>query len=365
MEKLTNKEAVCLVLTIIASNIVLVSSQIITRTCSSASLINSLYISLIILFLMWIISILYKNFHGLDILDISEFLGGKFLKTIVGILFMFYSLTAISVSLRKIADCLQIIYYPLTNIVYIVLLFLLATGITCKFRVSSISRANYIILPIILSSVVLVFIGNTKNFNFENIFPILGYGTKETFLDGLGNMFVFSGMIYLYFISPMLKNPDKFKKISLLSITISAIFLLFAVSCIIFMFNTTISSSELFPLYTSVRYIEFGSFFQRLDATFLLIWTISFLSSLCIVVKLCSYILTKISNISNDQPTIYPILLCIFSISILIKTNSFLEYTQNIIFKILFFAIVLGLALLILVSANIKKKIYSKGSKNV
>jgi hypothetical protein len=56
MEKISNKEAIALVVTIIVNNFVLVTAQIIVETCSSASLLNALYVSLIAIFLTWIIS---------------------------------------------------------------------------------------------------------------------------------------------------------------------------------------------------------------------------------------------------------------------------------------------------------------------
>ena len=360
MEKISNKEAIALIVTIIVNNFVLVTAQIIVETCSSASLLNALYVSLVAILLTWIICILFKRFNGQDILDISNFLGGKLLKSIVGIVFLGYLLLRISILLRRLTNCLQIINYPVTNIVYLILIFIIAGGIVSNFKNRCIPKAIYILLPIILASIVLSFIGNQSNFDYNAIYPILGHGIDSTFFSGLSNLAAFSGIVYLYFLPPDLKEPHKFKKIAIISIVLSAIFLLITIGNILFMFDNILSSSELFPSYLVVRYIEFGPFFQRLDSIFLLIWNISFISVFSIVVNLCINIFKKTTNLTDEKPIIYPVLLTIFGITLLINKNSILRFLEADVSRILFFSVVIGLSLLILLLANIKYKISSK-----
>ena len=90
MEKINNKEAISLTVSTSLGITVFISSQIIASTCLSSSLINTGYISFVALALTIIICLLYKKFIGISLLDIAEFLGGKFFKFIVGICFLFY-----------------------------------------------------------------------------------------------------------------------------------------------------------------------------------------------------------------------------------------------------------------------------------
>ena len=61
MEKIGNKEAIGLIITIIINNIVLICSQIVVETTSSASIINTIYISILVILFTWLICILYKK----------------------------------------------------------------------------------------------------------------------------------------------------------------------------------------------------------------------------------------------------------------------------------------------------------------
>lgn len=354
MEKINNKEAISLAISCSLGITVLVSSQIIASQCLSSSLINTGFISLIAMGLTFVVCMLYKKFIGVSFLDITEFLGGKFLKFFVGVAFLLYFLFTASIVLCKAVNCLQIVYYPMTHPNYAVLLFAITAGIACNLKNNGYLRATFIIVPIVVVAIFFIFVGNLKNFNYENIFPIMGNGWKATFVEGSSNLFTFGGIAYILFLPQNLKRPDKFMSVSLISTAISSILLTFITATIILMFNKNVTSGQLFPLYIAIRYIEFGTFFQRLDSAFLLIMNIAICSFLGIYSNLCLGIIKEITNISDIKPVSLCFVLLLYASTIIIDTNFELEFMQNEFFKILFFCII-SLGLLILILANLKK----------
>lgn len=354
MEKINNKEAISLIVSSSLAITVLISSQIIASSCLSSSLINTGFISFIALALTTIICFLYKKFVGINFLDITEFLGGKILKFVVGIIFFLYFLFTSAIVLCKAVNCLQIVYYPMTNISYTVLLFIISTCIACNLKNNGFLRATFLIIPVELISILFIFAGNLKNFNYENIFPILGNGINSTFFSGTTNLFTFGGIAYLLFLPQHLKRPDKFMYVSILSTIISSISLTLVVGTIILMFNKNVTSGQLFPIYIAVRYIEFGTFFQRLDAVFLLIMNIAICSFLGIYGNLCLNILKDILNLSDTKPISFPFVMLLYAITIFIDNKFDLEYIQNDVFKFLFFSVI-GLGILVLILSNFKK----------
>lgn len=361
MEKINNKEAIALVISPTLGITVLVSSQIIASNCMSSSLINTGFISLIAVFLTFIVCVLYKKFIGISFLDIVEFVGGKFLKFIVGVIFFIYFLFAASVFLSKAVNTLQIVYYPMTNISYTVLLFVITTAFACNLKNNGFLRAAFLLVPLVFVAVFLIFVGNLKNFNYENIFPVLGHGAYNTFVSGLTNIYTFSGIAYLFFLPQTLKRPDKFMKISIISTILSSINLTLTVATTILMFNKNVTSGQLFPLYIAVRYIEFGTFFQRLDAVFLLVMIIAVCSLLGIYGNLCMQILKEITGISDSKPLTYSFILLIYASTLCIDSYFKLDIIQDNVFKIFYFSVV-ALGLIILISSNIKKYILNKRS---
>ena len=353
--KLENIEAIAFFVMITINGIIYSTSEIIFQDTSTSSLINVIFITLVALAIVYIFCRLLKNFSGKNLLDISNYLGGSVLKFIIGIAFIVYFTVRAAIFLKKISSCLEIVYYPMTNILFIVLLFIIATCIICNFSNNSITKTAVLILPVLFAIIVLIFIGNAKNFKIENIYHLIGNGIKHTFFTGLSNLFAFSGFAYLFFLPSKLKNPKSFNKIAFISILLSGIFLLFAIANIVLLFGDTLNNVAVFPLYICVRYIEFGTFFQRLDAVFLFLCTIGALSFLALNTFLVVEILKDIFSVSDKRPLVYPYLLILFSVALTIKQNSVLEFMENTISKILFFTIVMASSLIVLISANIKK----------
>lgn len=359
-QKLENIEAIsCLVMMSVA-NIVLISGQTLINSCDSSSLLNVLYVSIIAIFFTFIFCVLLKQFLGQDILQISEFLAGKPLKTIIGFSFVGCFLLRVGIFLKKMSDAMQTIYYPLTHVVFIITLFCIACGVIGTLGNNSIFKSMVIIVPVLYSTVIFIFAGNAQNFRFENIYPILGNGLSPTFLAGFTNIYSFTGLGYLFFLPPKLKKPDKITKIGLTFGIFMGIYLLICVASILLIFGNTLKNSELPPLYISVRYIEFGTFFQRLDAAFIFLCVLGFILALNINIYFVQAILKDITNISDTKSLIAPCLLTSLGIALWIKKGSTLELLEDMVSKGLFIFFAIVVPFIILISAYIKKKVTRK-----
>ena len=89
-QKLGKWEAIILIVAIVINHIILGLPRSIVAEHASASILNVIYISAIVIILIFLICKLLESFPGLDIIDIAEFLGGKVLKIGISILFLLY-----------------------------------------------------------------------------------------------------------------------------------------------------------------------------------------------------------------------------------------------------------------------------------
>lgn len=355
--KIGNKEAIALLVTIVFNHIIMNLTKAIIDTTESASLINVLYIGLAAIIFTCIICYFLNKFPTLDLIDISEYLGGKVLKWIVGLLFVAYFIFFAGNLLNTFSSCLEIIYFQLVKTKYVVALFVIGAVVACTMRHNAIFRSNLVIFPFLIISTLFLFIGNFRYFEVEKMYPILGNGAFATFVSGLSNMFVFQGLAYIYFMPPKLKEANQLKKIATTSIVISCIILLLSVAIILFMFDGFVETDELLPLYSAVKYVEFGSFLQKLDSAFVLIWIIAFISYLGIALKFSSNILMKLTNVENENIFAYLLAIALFIVGVWQKNYATYKFVGAVIYKYAFFILVIGISLLILLSATIKQKI--------
>lgn len=352
-----NKEAIALLLTIAFNHIILTITKTIVETTSSASLLNILYVGIITIIFTSIICYFFNKFPTFDLIDISNYLGGKVLKWLVGLLYVGYFIFFAGNLLHIFSTFLQIVYFPMTKLFYIVLLFIISTFIACTMRHNAIYRSTFIFLPLLVISTLFLFFANFRYYEVERMYPLFGNGYFETFILGLSNMFAFQGLAHIYFMPSMLKEPNKIKHIALASIIFSCIFLLIGVSIILFMFNAFIETDELLPLYSASKYIEFGQFFQKLGSTFVLIWVIGFVGYLSINLKFSTNILKKISNIKNETIFTFLLSVALLFASLWQKNYAVSTFWADIVYKYSYFILVIGFTFLILLFATIKQKI--------
>ena len=109
-QKISTISAIMLTLSIVVSYITSSLPRTFINETKSATLLNIIYNTIIVLFIILLVCKLFKKFPGLDILDISKFLGGNILKNIVGGLFIAYFIISSSLMLRNFCEALGIVY---------------------------------------------------------------------------------------------------------------------------------------------------------------------------------------------------------------------------------------------------------------
>ena len=361
--KIGTAEAIMIILTIIVAHTILSLPKNILTSMKSASILNLIYVSIIVIILGYFIYKLLKNFPGLDIIDISELIGGKIFKNIIGTIFIVYFIVSAGMLLRNFSESMKVIYYPMTDIFFILSTFIIAICFANRLKSNATSKTNLVVLPIVLFAIFFLFATNIKQFTPQRIFPILGEGFMNTFVLGISNISAFGGIVYIYFLPPLLKEPEKMKKISLISIGITAIYLLISVATLLFIFSFFITTDEITPLYNATRYIELGNFFQRMESVFLIIWILAFACYLSTITKFSVMIFKKITNIENEKILIDIFGLFILGTSLLPKNYAISQSFENNIYPNIVIAIVFLLSFSILILANLKNR--KKGMMHV
>lgn len=356
LQKIGKLEAIALIVMITINQIFLNLSNTIIVNVGSSAWINVIVISMVAILFCLLISKLFKPFPAQDIVDVSEYLGNKILKTIIGLLYILFFVFISGVILRYLTNSLKLIYFEKSPLVFLLLLFLIPVVFAVRLGIKPISRVNLMLTPIVLFSMLIILFSTASDFVPQRIFPILGFGANETFLIGLNNIFTFSSFAYLYFLIPLLKNPEDFKKVALSSTVVSAIYLFLSVICLIMMFPFIAFTDEMLSIYLLTRLIEFGKFFQRIDAIFVLIWILSAFSFLAITIEFINRILKKLVKLKTHKEMAYSISAIIFSLALSFQNIATMKYMQNVVLRYFVIILVFIISLIILILANLKLK---------
>ena len=354
-EKIGFAESLSVILIIVLSHLILSLPMSIIESQGSSSLLNVIYITILALIFIYFLNLLYKKFKGMDILDISEFLFGKTFKYIIGFIFIAYFLFVSYLLLRSTSENLKVIYFPSTPIPFILFFLILSVTFLSRFRLNNIIRCNLIVVPLIILALLIVISLSTESFVLERVFPVFGYGLNNIFLEGSANIFGFANIIFLFFIMSMLKDYKQFKKLSVISVLISRLFIFLTVASVLLAFPLDIASGSNIPVYLQTREITLGKFIQRSDALFVLIWILAILSYLSVVTGFILRIFKKITNIQNSSAMCYCFVAVLLGISLLYSNVLQIKYISSGFYKYSFIILVFGVCFTILIFANIKK----------
>lgn len=278
------------------------------------------------------------------------------LKAITSIIFTVYLIFASSILMANFSEFLRVVYFHSSPSWIITFIFVITAIIANKLGFRSLIKVNTLIVPIVLITELVVFLGGLGKIEFQRALPILGHGFGQTFISGFSNIFAFGGLLYLYLIRPNLKNNVNYKKVGIISISLSGLFLLLSVASLLFLFPFLINGVNTLSVYMSTRVIEFGTFFERTDALFIFVWLFAFISYLCVIIAYISKINQKNCNVKNPSIFIYLTGLLILAVSLIPSNTSVIRFAETVLYKNAALFIVFGYSFIILIIGYLKKK---------
>ncbi len=148
VHKIGSIEAIALICIVITNQILINIPETIIQSVGSSAWLNVIFISIVALGFTLLVCKLFEKFSGKDILDICEFVGGKYLKFIIGLAYIALFVMISSTILQFFSSNIKMMYYPNTPQYIIVSLFSFAVVIANRAGFRAISNINLLILPI-------------------------------------------------------------------------------------------------------------------------------------------------------------------------------------------------------------------------
>ena len=354
--KIKNWEAICLIVLLMINKLILNVPYYIVALVGNGAIVNIVYIGIIDFIVLLIIIALIDKFESMDLLDISQYLGGPILKNTIGTFNMMFFYLVSSITLVDFCNVLHNIYFSDFSIIYIVLFFIIGITIANFIGIESIAHHATFIVPLVVVSIFITFFSTLDNLSVENITPIFGKDYYTTFIRGLTNAFSMYIIVYIFYAKPLLKNQEDFKKISIISYFISFLLLALTVISMLSLFETNSNNVPINSLFLLSRQIELGNFLKRVDSVFILLWILATFSYLSLIVFALNRIIKKLFNVSNEKMISFSTCSILFGLSLIPLNVSQIQYLENTIYRYIVLVSIFVIGIGILVLANIKKK---------
>ncbi len=359
--KMKKYEAICLILIVMVNKLILNVPYYLIDLVGTGGVVNLIYIGVVGLIFVLYLNHLFQRFTNSDIIDISEFLGGKVLKVIMGIIFIIFFFLVAYITLIDFANMIKTIYFKSSPLIYVLLFFIFGIVIANFIGFKAIVRTICLVVPFTLVSIIVALFGVHDEFTLESFSPFFGYNMQTTFLDGLLNIFALYIITYYYFLMPLLKDSFNFKKITLISYIISWLLLFLTVISILTIFPITNDTEPLNALYLLSRKIELGNFLKSLDALFILLWLISIFCYLSVSAFMINRVFKKLTHISDERMITLFTTSIFLGLSLLPFNVAINRFMENTVYRYLIIGLTFVVCFVILILANLKFK-FKKGN---
>jgi len=361
LSKLRTFEAIAICTIVVSNKLILNPSKNILYSTGSSSILNIIYVCIIATIFGFFMNKVFHKFPNRDILDIAEFSFGKIFRNILATLFIIYFIFVSAISIRSFVENIQIFYQKQVDLRILLIIFIFAAAFANRKGIGVIGKVTSFITPLAIFAIFLTFISVSGLFDWNRIFPLLGYGINETFFTGASNLYAFSSLAVLLFLPPMLEKKSDYKKVMMITIIITSILLIFSITCMLLALSFSFTSSALSPMYLVIRSIEWGNFFESPEAIFTFIFILSMIAFISVPFMLAIYICSKIGNLSNGTALSMSLGQIILGTALIPQSIPPLNYLEAHVYKYTSLILIFGISMFVLGFGYFKKK--KKGVK--
>lgn len=307
-EAISEREMTLLLANLLSVKAIFAFPRAIFETSANAAWIEIIYMSLVA-WIMLELSLMTYRFSGKrSIIDLAEKVGKKPLKVTVALMVVAVLLVNFITEVRMFSESVKIILLPKTDIEYIMILLAVTICLGQKSGLRAAATINAVFFPICLVFLGFIVIFLYKNYNINNLFPILGNGTVGILKGGIRNISCFSDLLALNLLLPHMRDISVPKRSGRRALLIASCTMFFICLSYGLCYPFPWSKEYLLPVYQLSTRIRAGEYFQRFEAFFEFVWEISQLLYSTIYIFLISETVSKAFNLSDRTAICYGII---------------------------------------------------------
>lgn len=322
--KFSSTELVFVITNAVISKLFIVYPSAFSALGASASIILAIFTVIMGLLFTTAAIYLYKNKKT----DISDAVGNKALKTVFIVLIIALFTVNQGHFVRSVAESLKISILPRSPLFFITFIYMAGVLICSLTGLKAVVRAHSFIVPFTLIMVLILLLSSVPNFDYYNIFPILGRGRQMLpYLWVLVSYF--ADFILLMFLIPFSSEKASFKSIIVPSFIISSATLVIIIATYTLTIPYSSSGTFFIPVYRIAQYINYQSFMSRMESIFTIGWMLSYFATSATYLYITSMVAGRLFKAKSYRPYMCVTAIIISGISFIPQnTNQLIEWSN-------------------------------------
>ncbi len=299
-------EAFCLMLVMLTTRVFYSSPLALIKDLGTAAWYGTLLSCAVSLIFFGLLYLLMKRFPNQDLYQVYETVTGKIISKLLILIFSFYFLYYAAINVREFTAILKAYSMPYTPVSILIFVFLLVVIAMTYVGLEGIVRVSYIFFYFIMCGLAMLLLLAIPAYDFNNLYPLFGYGLKETIKIGVLRSSAYDEIVILAIIINSIYGLKTFKRVGFYSLILAGLIISVTLACILAAFEYTAASEQLSGLFQLSRIIYYSRFFQRIEAIFLFIWVFASVITVSMAFYLAVSSYCRAFKIKNHRPLLFP-----------------------------------------------------------
>ena len=249
---------------------------------------------------------LHKLYPEQTVIQFSEHIIGGLAGKIIGFLFLFFYIPITGIIIKEYAEFVVDSFLINTPIIVIMATMAVLCAFVVQGGLEGIGRAAQLFVPLFIFPLLIAIILVVPDFEFKNIFPILGDGIMPPIKGSIVPGGWFTEFFLMTFLLPFLADKKKGMKYGMLTVFAVMITLVVVNLVVLFVLGTT-TPTKVYPLMNVARYISFGEFFEHMESIVMAIWVVGAFVKISVFYYATVLGTAQWLNLSDYRPVIWPI----------------------------------------------------------
>jgi spore germination protein KB len=276
----------------------------------------------------WIYASLGKYYFEKTLVEMTKFVFGRWIGTIISLFFVVYLIVLAAIILINISHFTIsriLVYTPIIPVEYMyigVIIFATIMGLEV------IARSAEVLVPFFLVLFLFFSVGLFSHIDIDNVRPVLENGFYPVLKSSVGyTIFVFGELVIFLMITPYVSKKNKIKRYFLSGTVLGGIVTFIVVSLSILVLGASATIYNTYPTYTLAKMIGYENVIQRVEVIMAGIWYISIFFKLSLIMEVIVTSLKQIFHLRVRSSFSIPIGMLLVPISLWLAPNEAVYFT--------------------------------------
>ena len=172
--------------------------------------------------------------------------------------------------------------------------------------VEVLGRLAEFFFPVFILPLIILIILLSPDFEFKNIFPILGNGMMPSFKGAIVPNGWFTEFFLIIFLLPFLTDVKNGRKYGMITVFAVMMTLIVVNLKVLFVLGTT-TATKVYPLMNAGRYISLADFFEHLESITMAVWILGAFIKISVFYYAAAIGTAQWLNLSNYRSVVWPL----------------------------------------------------------